>query len=73
MYEFEVLCAGNMSLLDWSSDRCVVYSIGSNNQWDFEEAIFRSTKCMIETFDCTLVSKREAFAIHIGSKERHTN
>jgi len=33
---------------------CVVFSIGSNNQWGFEEAIFKSTFCRIEVFDCTV-------------------
>ena len=33
---------------------CVVYSVGSNNVWDFEVNIFRNTNCTIETFDCTV-------------------
>lgn len=33
---------------------CVVYSIGSNNQWGFEEDIIAKTHCRIETFDCTI-------------------
>jgi hypothetical protein len=32
---------------------CTVYSIGSNNQWDFEMSIYNKTSCRIETFDCT--------------------
>ena len=32
---------------------CIIYSIGSNNQWGFEEAIFEKTNCRVETFDCT--------------------
>jgi hypothetical protein len=36
------------------SNGCVVYSIGSNNKWDFEEHIYRNTPCSIETFDCTI-------------------
>ena len=32
---------------------CTVYSIGSNNKWDFEMNFFKQTKCKIETFDCT--------------------
>eukprot|EP00993_Chasmostoma_nieuportense_P002301 NODE_3109_length_1028_cov_190.635960_g2965_i0.p1 GENE.NODE_3109_length_1028_cov_190.635960_g2965_i0~~NODE_3109_length_1028_cov_190.635960_g2965_i0.p1 ORF type:complete len:308 (-),score=62.58 NODE_3109_length_1028_cov_190.635960_g2965_i0:105-986(-) len=31
---------------------CVVFSIGSNNQWEFEQAVHNRTKCMIHTFDC---------------------
>ncbi len=33
---------------------CVVFSIGSNNQWMFEEAIINQTSCRVETFDCTM-------------------
>lgn len=33
---------------------CVVFSIGSNNQWGFEEDVHRRTQCRIETFDCTI-------------------
>jgi hypothetical protein len=33
---------------------CVVFSIGSNNQWAFEEDIAKRTKCEIHTFDCTV-------------------
>ena len=32
---------------------CVIYSIGSNNQWGFERDIYKHTNCSIETFDCT--------------------
>jgi hypothetical protein len=35
------------------SSECVIYSLGSNNQWGFEEAIIAKTTCRIETFDCT--------------------
>ena len=33
---------------------CVVVSIGSNNQWGFEEAVASSSHCRVETFDCTV-------------------
>lgn len=33
---------------------CVVISIGSHNQWGFEEAIFSGTECHIHTLDCTM-------------------
>ena len=36
------------------SDICVAYSIGSFNQWDFEEDMHKYTHCKIETFDCSL-------------------
>ena len=34
---------------------CLIISLGSNNQWNFEEHIFRHfSHCVIHTFDCTL-------------------
>jgi len=36
---------------------CSVYSIGSNNIWDFEEAMFKATPCSIHAFDCTVGHK----------------
>ncbi len=41
-------------------DSCIVYSIGGNNQWEFELDVLRTTKCDVHTFDCT------------GSTERYT-
>jgi hypothetical protein len=42
----------------WSSELnkpgCVVYSIGSKNQFKFEESIAENTPCEIHTFDCTV-------------------
>ena len=35
-------------------DKCSVFSIGSNNKWNFEEAIHAATNCTIDTFDCTI-------------------
>jgi len=32
---------------------CVVYSIGGNNQWEFELDILAKTSCHVHTFDCT--------------------
>ena len=34
-------------------DSCTVYSIGGNNQWDFELDILEKTRCDVHTFDCT--------------------
>lgn len=42
---------------------CTVVSIGSNNQWDFEEAIVRKTACRVVTFDCTCGTLRPPVAI----------
>lgn len=36
-----------------SSPDCIIYSIGCNNQWKFEEALLELTTCHIHTFDCT--------------------
>eukprot|EP00995_Heteronema_vittatum_P010746 NODE_626_length_1256_cov_285.195526_g453_i0.p1 GENE.NODE_626_length_1256_cov_285.195526_g453_i0~~NODE_626_length_1256_cov_285.195526_g453_i0.p1 ORF type:complete len:357 (-),score=81.14 NODE_626_length_1256_cov_285.195526_g453_i0:122-1192(-) len=36
-----------------TSDSCVVISIGSADQWAFEEAIFHQTNCSVYTYDCT--------------------
>ena len=39
---------------DWDGGSgCVVMSIGSNDQLEFEEAVFDRTKCRTFTFDCT--------------------
>jgi hypothetical protein len=32
---------------------CVIYSIGGDNNWDFERDLLLKTKCEIHTFDCT--------------------
>ena len=37
-----------------TSDRpCIIYSIGSDNNFLFEEDIYTSTSCQVWTFDCT--------------------
>lgn len=36
------------------TQECVIYSIGSNNEWEFEEAIYEKTNCTVHTFDCTV-------------------
>ena len=35
------------------NETCVVYSIGGNNQWEFEVDILKKTPCEVHTFDCT--------------------
>lgn len=42
----------------WKADQrttesCIVYSIGGNNQWKFELDVLRRTSCTVHTFDCT--------------------
>lgn len=32
---------------------CTIYSIGGNNQWEFELDILQKTSCQVHTFDCT--------------------
>lgn len=32
---------------------CIIYSLGSNNEWEFEEAVLAHTPCEVFTFDCT--------------------
>ena len=36
-----------------SGDTCIVYSLGSGNQFQFEEAVLSETQCTVHTFDCT--------------------
>jgi hypothetical protein len=35
---------------------CVIFSIGSNNQWTFELDVLHKTACIIHTFDCTVTN-----------------
>ena len=39
-------------------DPCVIYSLGSNANFDFEEAVSKQTLCEIHTFDCTVSEDR---------------
>ena len=34
--------------------KCVAYSIGSYNQWAFEEGFYAESNCLMQTFDCTV-------------------
>jgi len=34
-------------------EHCIIYSIGGNNQWDFEIDLLQRTPCQVHTFDCT--------------------
>jgi hypothetical protein len=36
-----------------TSTKCIVYSIGGNNLWEFETDILQNTSCDVHTFDCT--------------------
>ncbi len=33
--------------------RCVIVSMGSNNEFGFEESVLKETKCDVHTYDCT--------------------
>jgi len=33
---------------------CIIYSVGSNGQFDFEQAIYERFRCEVHTFDCTV-------------------
>lgn len=43
------LCAGSFL----NATGCVIYSVGSNDQWEFEDAMLAETACEVHTFDCT--------------------
>mmetsp|Transcript_8003 Transcript_8003/g.11644 ORF Transcript_8003/g.11644 Transcript_8003/m.11644 type:complete len:357 (+) Transcript_8003:34-1104(+) len=48
----KIVCGmGQLQFLN--EKKCVVYSIGGNNKWQFELGILRSTSCQVYTFDCT--------------------
>jgi hypothetical protein len=36
-----------------AAPNCIIYSIGGNNQWEFEQDLLLRTNCHIHTFDCT--------------------
>lgn len=49
---------------------CIIYSIGGNNNWDFEQQIYDMTPCEIHTFDCT--GPRTRFKTPARIADRHT-
>ena len=50
---------------------CRILSIGSNNQWSFEEAVVGSTNCSVDTFDCTR-SVKDTWAVPAAIAHRVT-
>ena len=38
------------------SEDCVVVSVGSENIWHFEQAVFTHTRCRVHVFDCTTLN-----------------
>lgn len=51
--EDKLLCA--MSNL---TAPCIIYSLGSRMEFEFEEAMLRSTPCEVHTFDCTVAGRQ---------------
>lgn len=43
---------------------CTVYSLGGNNQWEFELDIINKTPCTVHTFDCTGPRSRFSVPTH---------
>ena len=37
-----------------TAPNCTIVSLGNNNEWDFEEAVYDKLNCIVETFDCTV-------------------
>jgi len=48
----KIVC-GLAKLREAHDTKCIVYSIGGNNQWAFEENMYDMSPCEIHTFDCT--------------------
>lgn len=46
---------------------CTVFSLGSNNQWTFEEDVLKKTKCKVYTFDCTVKNPNPPPGVHFYS------
>ena len=44
--------------------QCVVISIGSNGEWEFEEDIVKRTRCTVHTFDCTVPTSAAPLRLH---------
>lgn len=45
----KIACGVNAAL----QPGCIIYSIGGNNQWEFEQDVLQKTPCEVHTFDCT--------------------
>ena len=37
--------------------KCIIYSVGSNNDFSFESSMVRQTQCQIHTFDCNVAPR----------------
>ena len=56
------------TVLDQSG--CIIYSVGSNMNFKFEEAMHRRSKCEIHTFDCTVKSDAKSKSGYLLSHSR---
>lgn len=52
-------------------DDCVIYSIGGNNEWQFEMDLLERTNCEVHTFDCTGKIERFQVPRHDRMKFHH--
>ena len=50
-------------------DGCVIVSVGSHDEWDFEAEIVRRTCCRVEVFDCTMTPHVQP-PVHLRSRVR---
>jgi hypothetical protein len=82
MAECDTTCVGGACKSDTSKivcgieklqteEKCVVYSLGGNNQWEFELDILEKTPCEVHTFDCTGDITRFNKPIHPRLKFHH--
>jgi FkbM family methyltransferase len=51
-----------------ASTECIVYSLGSNNNFEFEEALAAKTSCEIHTYDCTSSPPKNSIPRHTFHK-----
>lgn len=50
-------------------DNCVVYSLGSANNYQFEDAILKQTNCRVYTYDCTIDGRSIDTSRHFFNKQ----
>ncbi len=60
-----MVCDADVFGDDGDSASCVVFSIGSNNNFRFEDAVLAETKCTVHTYDCFVTKfMRENTELH---------
>jgi hypothetical protein len=72
--------ACGLDAIKQAGNDCLIVSLGSNNQWDFEVNAFEQLPCKIVTFDCTstdsmperIRSRTTFYKICIGQKDEVT-